>query len=163
LVSGLQKCYTELNLVTVTVLWHSHLFVGLKPLYWRCYVGNWLCSEESYCTDKYLVFCDKHTAINILKFQGRMFGFCLFGRTRFKWGNIKYSSSAWLLHLCCSWSQRLKIFITQFGVLFLGYILGSYLVQFSWDNPIFIGFNDVCPSGLQNLVQGAKYPMVSKS
>ena len=92
-----------------------------------------------------------------------MLGFCLFGRTRFKWGNIKYSSSAWLLHLCCSWSQRLNIFITQFGVLFLGYILGSYLVQFSWDNPIFTGFNDVCPSGLQNLVQGAKYPMVSKS
>lgn len=97
-------------------------FVGLKSLYCRCYVGYWLCSEESYCTDKYLIFCDKRTAINILKFQGRMFGFCLFGRTRFKSGNVKYNSSAWLLHMCCSRSQRLNIFITQFGVSFLGYI-----------------------------------------
>jgi len=32
-------------------------------------VGNWLCSKELHCTDKYLVFCDKHTAINILKFH----------------------------------------------------------------------------------------------
>jgi hypothetical protein len=88
LVSGLQKYYTELNLVILTVLWHWHLFVGLKSHNWRCYVGNWLCSEQSYCTDKYLVFCDKHTAINILKFEGRIFGFCVFGSTRFKWGNM---------------------------------------------------------------------------